>query len=73
MHLDACPNSSLVVGDLERATAEHRPGAIHLDRLGKKAESQKAHLYLRQQKHQKPEIENGKRDKKPLSLHGPFS
>jgi hypothetical protein len=73
VHLDACPNSSLVVGDLERATAEHRPDVIHLDRSGKKAESQKAHLYLRQQKHQEPEIENGEGDKKPLSFHGLFS
>jgi hypothetical protein len=69
VQLDACSNSSLVVSDFERATSEHRSDAIHLDRSGKKAEPQEAHLDLRQQKHQESEIENAKGDKKSLNRH----
>src|SRR5262245_16406475 len=69
VHLDACSSSSLVISDLERATSEHRSDAIHLDRSGKKAKSQEAHLDLRQQKHQEAKIENRQGRKKSLNLH----
>jgi hypothetical protein len=62
VQLDACSNSSLVVSDLERSTPEYRSNAVHLDRSGKQTESQEAHLDLRQQEHQQPEIENADGD-----------
>src|SRR5882724_12439541 len=71
MDLDAGANSSRIVRDLEPATAEHRSDAVHLDRSEQKAESQEAHLDLRQKKHQKHKIENRENDEKPLKRHNP--
>ena len=62
VHHDARSNSSLIVGDLEGATTEHRSDAIHLDRPRKKAPSEKAHLDLRQQKYEEGEVETRERD-----------
>src|SRR5882757_3195214 len=69
VHFQACPNSSLIVGDLDRAAPEHRCDAIHLDRSRTKVKSQTVHLDLRQEKHQEREIEYRERDQKALNCH----
>jgi hypothetical protein len=67
VQIDRRARPTLVVNDLERATAKHRPIDIGPDPDALRADVNPG---LRQQKHQQPEIDDSKNDKQPLSLHG---